>query len=481
MEDRWNAEQVLALAPDAASRKAGSKLSAPGPWSGTGTDGTFVWGECKGSGKVPYRTVADLPGTAFTCTCPSRKFPCKHSLALLLRWAEGAAAVPVAGEADRPQWVAEWAEKRRAARERSEQRKERAEAGPADPAAARRRAQQRERRIDAGVAELRQRVGDRIRAGLAPLESNRHGLAEWHEVAARMVDAQAPGLAARARELAALPVGSAVRGTAGAGWAGPVLEELALLHLLTGAWERRESLPEPLRATVRGRVGARPDGPGGTGADAAPATGSGDATSTAAESGTAAATEERIHDDWLVLGHRDAEASTLRSRRAWLRGAATGRTAMLLSYAGPGRALDPVPPTGTSVAATAVFPQAAAALRATLGPDQATARPAGPPPGGDCREAHAAYVAALAADPWTDAWPVVLAAVTPVWSGTGWYLADQAGQALRVDVAEAPEGAMWRLTATSAGRPATVFGEYRPSGFVPVTVWAPHDGRAVLL
>ena len=32
----------------------------------------------------PYRTVADLAGPASKCTCPSRKFPCKHALGLML-------------------------------------------------------------------------------------------------------------------------------------------------------------------------------------------------------------------------------------------------------------------------------------------------------------------------------------------------------------------------------------------------------------
>ena len=88
---RWTADQVLALAPDAASRKAGSKLGAAGPWSETGScDEGTVWGLCRGSGSKPYQTVVDLAdaaGPAYKCSCPSRKFPCKHALGLLLLWA----------------------------------------------------------------------------------------------------------------------------------------------------------------------------------------------------------------------------------------------------------------------------------------------------------------------------------------------------------------------------------------------------------
>src|SRR4051812_28757030 len=71
-------EQVLALAPDAASVKAGQGLANPASWVSLGRDERSVWGECQGSGKLPYRTQMDAHGPAFHCSCPSRKFPCKH-------------------------------------------------------------------------------------------------------------------------------------------------------------------------------------------------------------------------------------------------------------------------------------------------------------------------------------------------------------------------------------------------------------------
>ncbi|WP_171908653.1 SWIM zinc finger family protein, partial [Streptomyces nanshensis] len=131
---RWTAEEVLALAPDEASRRAGSKLSSPGPWSESGSGAGAVWGLCKGSGSKPYRTVIDLGGGAGTgdgtdgsggaggsagtaqgagpgykCSCPSRKFPCKHALGLLLLWA-GEQAAP---EESPPEWAGEWLSGRR--------------------------------------------------------------------------------------------------------------------------------------------------------------------------------------------------------------------------------------------------------------------------------------------------------------------------------------------------------------------------------
>ncbi|MFV2120576.1 SWIM zinc finger family protein, partial [Streptomyces sp. Act-28] len=108
---RWTAEQVLALAPDAASRRAGSRLGTAGPWSDTGCgDAGAVWGLCEGSGSTPYRTVVDTAGPAYTCSCPSRKFPCKHVLGLLLLWAADTAAVPAGASV--PDWAERWLEGR---------------------------------------------------------------------------------------------------------------------------------------------------------------------------------------------------------------------------------------------------------------------------------------------------------------------------------------------------------------------------------
>src|SRR6185436_12338153 len=56
-------------------------------------DGTLLFGECKGSGAENYRPSADFADPSkpvFRCTCPSRQFPCKHSLALLYAYAQGA-------------------------------------------------------------------------------------------------------------------------------------------------------------------------------------------------------------------------------------------------------------------------------------------------------------------------------------------------------------------------------------------------------
>ncbi|BDH15540.1 SWIM zinc finger family protein [Streptomyces hygroscopicus] len=443
--ERWTTDQVLALAPDEASRRAGGKLAAPGPWSETGADGGAVWGRCKGSGKKPYQTVVDIKGPAFKCSCPSRKFPCKHALGLLLLWAGDGREV-AAGEP--AQWAGEWLAGRRERAERSVS----ASSGtaspsraPADPEAARRRAERRMQRIGAGATELEQRLEDLLRSGLASAE--RAGYGSWDETAARMVDAQAPGLASRVREL-----GSAV--TSGPHWPAQLLEECALLHLLDQGFLGIERLPAPLAATVRSRVGL---------------------TTEAADllTGPEAAT---VRDRWLVLAQQDSEDGKLTTRRIFLRGERTGRMALHLSFGGANRPLDVALAPGLVLDADLAYYPGARPLRAVLGERHAPAAPGPVPPGCGIDAALAAYGDALRDDPWLDSWPVVLADVTPIPSrdGTSWQLADTDGEsALPLDPRCLGRTSLWQLAAISGGAPVTVFGECGHRGFLPLTAWDP--------
>src|ERR671924_273441 len=106
----FSPEQIIALAPDAPSAKAGRGLATLSKWPSRGCDERAVWGECQGSGKEPYRTQIDLAELAFRCTCPSRKFPCKHSLGLFLLFANQ----PATGSTNTtiPAWASEWLAKR---------------------------------------------------------------------------------------------------------------------------------------------------------------------------------------------------------------------------------------------------------------------------------------------------------------------------------------------------------------------------------
>ena len=110
-------EQVLALAPDASAAAAGRKLSAPSPWKGLAGSSRAIWGECQGS--ALYQVRVDLADYVAKCSCPSRKFPCKHAIGLLLLARER--AFP---QSDEPDWVASWLAARASAATRKQSARE---------------------------------------------------------------------------------------------------------------------------------------------------------------------------------------------------------------------------------------------------------------------------------------------------------------------------------------------------------------------
>ena len=197
-------EQVLALAPDSASGAAARKLAHPRDWRNLGRSDMALWGECQGS--APYHVRVHLPDATVKCSCPSRKFPCKHALALMLIAAGQPELVPAA---EPPRWVAEWLAHRVSTIERREQKPKKAT--PPDAEAQARRAGQRLERVRGGIDALDLWMQDLVRSGLASIEVA--GSAPWEAEAARLVDAQASGLASRLRGLSGIP-------RATPGWAG---------------------------------------------------------------------------------------------------------------------------------------------------------------------------------------------------------------------------------------------------------------------
>jgi SWIM zinc finger len=431
--ERWDRARVLALAPDASSWRAAQPLASGPVWPLTGAaDGGALWGECLGSAAAPYRTAVDLSGPAYRCSCPSRKFPCKHALALLLLWSNGI----VAAGGDPPEWVRNWLASRGAATARAKDPRT-----PADPAAALRRAEQREARVAAGLAELDRWLRDQVRQGLAA--SQRSGYRHWDDIAARMVDAQAPGLAERLRALAAVPY-------SGSGWEARLLEEYALFRLLATAGRDQGALPPRLRDTVRSRVGFT------------------------VRQADVLAGATPVRDHWHVVAVRDLDQDRIRIRRVWLRGRGSGRPALVLSFAALDQALDDSLTVGTGTDADLAFYPAAVPLRALVAARHDTS-PGGPPPGTTIAGLLTGYAAALGEDPWLDTWPAVLEA-TPARAPVP-CLRDAVGDAVPLHPGA---GDCWPLFALSGGLPLTVAGEWTPRGLWPLTAWG-QGGTAVRL
>jgi len=437
-----DANQILALAPDPASAKAGSQLAAAHHWSNLGKSSAALWGECQGSGKTPYRTQIDLNGPAFKCSCPSRKFPCKHGLGLYLLTASSPALFDTSAE---PQWVSDWLDSRQA---RQEKKGDKAAAVSQDPAAvaaaaaqARKREEKREDKVGAGMRELQTWLHDLAREGLAAMRSRGQSL--WDGIAARMADAQAAPLARRLRRAGNLLYQSNLRNADGL-----VANELASIYLLTEAWQRLDGLPPALQADVRALLGWT-------------------------VSQDEVLRQPGVEGRWEVLAQTTFDDERLRVRATWLYGGGKeARWALLLQYAAGTQGFDLQLAPGTAFDGELCFYPSAWPLRAQV-KRQENMRPlsamAAPP--SDLDSLLDTYAHALAAQPFLERHPVLLDGLVPDAADLA-VLRDAGGRALALH----PDFRHpWHLLALSGGHPLTVCGEWDGRTLLPLSVW--HEGR----
>jgi hypothetical protein len=456
------AEAVRALAPDASALRAGQALASPARWSGLGRSERALWGACQGSGKDPYQVSVDLGGAtpAAKCTCPSRKFSCKHALGLMLLAASNANALAVA---DPPAATADWLQGRDARAKAVPARRAATDAGDGEAAtpvvdekARARRIATRERRVEAGLEELKVWLRDLARRGLAEVVSE--GIKPFEVMAARLVDAQAASVARSIRgvgwRVAGAAKGLPTEEGADADWADDLLDAIGRLYLLVETHGRRESLSDAMRAEVRTLVGW---------------------TIREAE----LPEDDLVQDDWLVIGRRHAGDERLRATRTYLRGRSTGRDAVLLDWEPSNTAPSNEPPVGEEMRGSLVFYPSATPLRAAVrgtldatgGSLEATRSVVVKAPT-TWRDAIAPYATALAANPWLERRPVIVSGVVPVRVGEQVVYRDAAGEAVPCRFAEP---AAESLQSFSGGHPVTVFGEWNGSTF---TVLAAGDGEA---
>lgn len=410
--------------------------------------------------------MVDHVHVGVSCTCPSRRTPCKHALALLLLWVRGQVADAVA-----PPPIEAWATKRAQRFDRTPTTVEE-EAGRGDDGAGAdgtasgvdettatsetptgdvgddaptplpvpepdRDAARDDRvaRMYAGLTELDRWLDDRIRTGLA--DPSLASYATWDSLAARLVDAQAGSLANRIRRLAGL-VG------ASPDWHDDVLAELGLLHLLSQAGRRLGSLPGPLADAVATSVGWQ-----------------------VRKADVIAGVPDT--DRWVVAGRSDLREDRIEVRRHWLRGITSGRWALSLSFAAYQQSLDTSLVVGTSIHAD-IHRYPGPALRAIVGLyHEAATGPVAPPANtiaGACDELGLM----LAAEPWLDRLPTTVHAAVSR-SAAGWVLADQTGSLPLLDLGSRQHDAsLSMLLAVSQGRSIDLTIEWTPLGVIPLSV-----------
>ncbi|HEX7376120.1 MAG TPA: SWIM zinc finger family protein [Pirellulales bacterium] len=426
-------EQVEEMAPDAASAAAGKKLVGIKHWPELGRSSDALWGKCQGS--AVYQVKIDLSNLGYNCSCPSRKFPCKHVLGLLMLAVQSPAAVT---ETNSPDWVDDWLAKRRARDEkRGVAEKEPlvvASTGPVDQKAKEKRAEQRGANVRDGLSRLDLWMKDLVRSGLAAVETQPASL--WDEQAKRLVDAQAPGLASRVARLASIPRSSP-------DWVGRLLAELGRIQWLIHAHNRLDALDPLLAGDIRQILGWN--------VSQADLDQSGDVES----------------DRWVVVGQWVDDDERVRAQRSWVVGRNTGRWGLLLQFSVGGQPFPESIVAGTEQAGRLMFYPGAARLRAKFAQREGAVtslvdRPPGFDTIGDFLDHATAF---LAKQPWLDAFGGVLRDATLVPADT-WLLRDRTGHALPLRGSN-----HWKAVAITGGHPCDLAFEWdghclRPLGLV---------------
>lgn len=422
---QWTEEQITALAPDTSSLKSGRDLAKTNKWLTIQQSERALWGECQGSGKDPYRTAIDLTNVAFKCSCPSKKFPCKHGLGLFLLFTKQSNAFTTQEEAD---WVADWLNKRTTKLQQKTENK------PVDEKAQAKRVDARLKKVNAGIEEAQMWLKDLIRNGLisAPEKENSF----WENAAARMTDAQAGGLAGMIRNIGEINFFSGK-------WQGELLEKLMKIFLLTEAYKNIEQLPENLQADLRNLMGWT-------------------------QSQEELKAQEGIKDSWLILGKQEESEDKLTVQRNWLYGLESKRYALVLNFTFQTQQKDISLLVGTVMEAELVFFRSNYPQRAIIKNRFSPQLMQKPTFLGNWAEVIDLQADALSQNPWIERLPLLVSQITPMRYNDDWVLKDINNQYVRVNPYQ--DIALWQLLACSGGRPLDLFvlqenGAYTPLGF----------------
>lgn len=285
-------EQIIKLAPDAASVKAGKGLASVAKWVLRGASERALWGHCQGSGANPYQTQVDLQNIAFKCSCPSHKFPCKHSLGLLFLYAS---QPDLFSTGEEPAWVSEWLDKRA---NKAEEKKEKSDK-PVDAAAQAKRQEARNRKVAGGVEDLQGWLKDLVRNGLLNVPERAQTLFEG--ISKRMVDAQASGLAGMMRQLQEINY-------FGEDWKYELTALLSKVYLLAESYKHADGLPKEWQNEIRTLVGypqAKEE---------------------------VLAKGVTIADDWYIVGTESLQQDRLTVEYNWLYGRQSKKYALFLQF-----------------------------------------------------------------------------------------------------------------------------------------------------
>ncbi|RAJ06631.1 SWIM zinc finger protein [Chitinophaga skermanii] len=420
-------EQVLALAPDESSKKSGKELANAAKWVSRGTYQQALWGECKGSGSKPYQTQIDTAQLSFKCSCPSRKFPCKHGLGLMILYTRDQTGFQ---QEVGPDWVQAWLGKRAETAEKKAAKVDK----PVDEAAQAKRLHARHAKVTQGAEELMLWMKDILRNGILTVPEKPYTF--WENMRKRMVDAQANGLANMVQQLENTPFYQE-------GWQTVFLQQMVDIYLLLQGYKNIEQLSPAFQSDVLARIGFT-------------------------QSQDELKNMPGVEDDWLVLAKTCTEDGNITTERFWLRGVNTGQYAMVLNFIVRGQVNSMLLAPGAFIHAELVFYPSVLPLRAIVKSHTALHRELPIKGVQTWMDVAMAQTQAREQYPFSQEAAFVVEALTPLQFNNEWWLRDQNSNLMRIP---SYFSAQWHLLALSGGLPLKMAVVGKEDTYLPLGVW----------
>lgn len=425
-------EKIRLIAPDEGTLERAKGLALSYLWKELKGNESILWGKYESTESHIYEPKVYVPELNYHCTCPSRKAPCKHVLALLLlKIKESAAIINTAEET--PQSIRLWLKSLEEAKEKSAANQEIADKNRA----------KRLEQMAAGVEELEIWLSDMIQQGLAALEGQDEGY--WQAVGAKMVDAKLGSIGRKLKLFVDLA------GTKH--WHEQLLMDLSELYLLAQGFKRMELLPEALQQEILTVAGI------------------------AIKKQEVLDQHNGITDNWLAIGQTSGKEDKILYRRTWFLGEKTQHQGMVLEHAPAHIGFDTSWTVGAVYQGETLYYPSVYPLRMLFRQFRFSNEPFSNFVGFEDFEAFLeAYAEATAAHPWIVAFPALLEDVIPVVQGEDLLLLDKNRKFLN---AKMRADSHWKLLALSGGHSICVFGEWEKGTFFVMSALA--ENRLVVL
>lgn len=428
-------EQILTLAPDESSKKSGKDLANAAKWVSKGANEQALWGECQGSGSKPYQAQVDLTNIAFKCSCPSRKFPCKHGLGLLLLYARQKNSFTIG---DAPAWVTEWLNKRTEKQEKQAEKKDK----PVDEVAQARRQQARQSKVSDGIEEFIAWIKDIIRNGIISIPEK--GPAFFENMSRRLIDAQAPGLAGMVRSLGETNFYSE-------GWPSRFMDQLLRMYMIIEGFKNSTSLQVSLQQDIKTWIGFT-------------------------QNQDELKEQSGILDTWLVLGKQSSEVDNITTEKFWLYGTQTNNYALLLQFIVRGQGVQYSFTPGMFVEAELVFFPSISSLRALIKRQITTNAVTHFNTFSGWQNVTETEADLNSLLPFRSERPFIISQLKPVQYNQQWWLQDTENKIMQI---RTDYRNIWKLLSLSGGQPMDMAVIGKEDQFEPLGLWKDNTYKIV--